>query len=463
MLHRLPLSRKVTSAATLVKTCSVNVRSYNQMPPPRSDMASRPAVMSADEAVKVVKSGDTVFVHTAAATPDVLLRALSLRAPELKDVTMCHLHIEGAAPHAKPEFKDSFRDNNFFVGKNMRAAVNEGRADFVPIFLSEVPYLFLRKQIPLDVAMLSVSPPDRHGYCSFGTSIDCSVAAAATAKNVIAVVNKHVPRTFGAGIVHISQFDKVVYHDEPLPEHGNKEDRGVMESIGKHIADLVEDGSTLQMGIGGIPDATLRYLTDRKDLGVHTEMFSEGVVDLVRRGVINNRMKNIMPGKMVASFLIGSQELYDFVDDNPVLDMLPSNWVNDPAVIKQNDKVVAINSAIEVDLTGQVCADSIGTKIFSGIGGQVDFERGAALSKGGKPIIALPSRTQKGLPRIVPFLKPGAGVVTSRAHVHWVITEYGKAYLFGKNIRQRVDALINIAHPEDRDALRAYAKANLHC
>ncbi|HMB52940.1 MAG TPA: acetyl-CoA hydrolase/transferase C-terminal domain-containing protein, partial [Thermoanaerobaculia bacterium] len=411
-----------------------------------------PRPVDADEAVAAISSGDRVFLHSAAATPQRLVAAMAARAPQLTGVEVVSLHTEGPAPHAEPGMEGSFRHNALFIGANVRRAVAEGRADFVPIFLSEIPALFRSGALPLDVALVQVSPPDRHGYCSLGTSVDVSRAAVQEARHVIAQVNPQMPRSHGDGLLHVSRLDAVVEVDEPLPEAAPPPLGEVERAIGRHVAGLIEDGATLQMGIGAIPDAVLRSLTNHRDLGVHTEMFSDGLVDLVERGVVTNEAKRIHPGKIVATFVIGSRRLYDFLDDNPLVAMLDVAYVNDTAVIRRNPKVVAINSAIEVDLTGQVCADSIGERMYSGVGGQMDFVRGAALSPGGKPVIALPSATKRGESRIVPRLKPGAGVVTTRAHVHHVVTEHGVANLYGKNLRQRAAALVGIAHPDHREA-----------
>jgi len=408
---------------------------------------------TAEEAVKLIHSGDRVYIHSVAAAPHYLLEAMVDRADELKNVELIQLHTEGPALYAKPEYEDSFHVNALFVGSNVRKAVNEGRGDYLPIFLSEVPYLFRHNILPLDVALVQVSPPDKHGFCSLGVSVDSTRAAVQKAKKVIAQVNPQMPRTHGDGIVPVSRFDAMVEHDTPLPEFKLDAPGETEKKIGEYCAELVEDGATLQMGIGAIPDAVLKALTNHKDLGVHTEMFSDGVMELVQRGVITGRKKRKHPEKIVSSFLMGSQKLYDFVDDNPQVAMLDVAYVNDTAVIRKNPKVTAINSAIEVDVTGQVCADSIGSYTYSGVGGQMDFIRGASLSEGGKPIIALPSVTSHGESRIVPFLKKGAGVVTTRAHVHYVVTEYGIANLYGKTMRQRARALIDIAHPDHREEL----------
>ncbi|MCB9549693.1 MAG: acetyl-CoA hydrolase/transferase family protein [Myxococcales bacterium] len=415
--------------------------------------------VSAAEAVSVIESGQRVFVHTAAAAPQQLIAAMTARAPELRGVEVVHLHTEGPAPYAAPGMEASFRPHVFFVAANMRAAVAEGRADYIPVFLSEVPGLFRRGVLPLDVAMVQVSPPDHHGFCSLGVSVDASLAAVQTARVVIAQVNPHMPRTHGDGLIHIRRLQYAVAVDEPLPAHDPPALSAIEHAIGGHVAGLVEDGATLQMGIGAIPDAVLAALIHHKDLGVHTEMFSDGLIDLVERGVITGKHKRRHPGRIVASFLMGSRRLYDFVDDNPLVAVIDSAYVNDSAIIRKNPRVTAINSALEVDLTGQVCADSIGTRQYSGVGGQMDFIRGASLSEGGKPIIALPSATSHGVSRIVPFLKEGAGVVTTRAHVHYVVTEYGVADLYGKTLCQRARALIEVAHPDHREALSRAAAA----
>lgn len=401
----------------------------------------------------VIKSGQRVFIQGSAQTPLYLLRELAKRAPDLRDVELTFITVHGDIELDKPQYADAFKINCMFVSESVRNAVNEGRADFVPVFLSDIPDLF-RKQMQIDVALVQVSPPDQHGYCSLGVSVDVARSAVNTATHIIAQVNPKVPRTHGDSLVHTKRFTAMVYHEEDLPEvdYGTKVREDELK-IGQLIAGLIEDGSTLQMGIGTIPDAVLRSLHSHKNLGVHTEMCSDGIIDLFDNDVINNSKKRIHPNKTVTGFAVGTRRLYDYVDDNPAFVFLDIDYVNDPHVIRRNPKVVAINSAIEVDITGQVCADSIGTKQYSGIGGQMDFMRGAALSEGGKPIIALTSRTTKGVSRIVPFLKPGAGVVTTRGHIHYVVTEFGVAYLFGMNLRQRAKALIEIAHPDDREIL----------
>lgn len=409
---------------------------------------------SAEQALSIIQPGNRVFVQGSAQTPTCLLKALAKHAHRLKNVEIVTITVYGDVQLDKPEYEGIFHFNTLFVSASLRKAVNEGMADYVPVFLSEIPELFKQGILPVDVALVQVSPPDEHGYCSLGVSVDIARSAVNTTKHVIAQVNPKVPRTHGDGLIHSSRFASLVYCDEPLYEANYSEKVGPTElKIGENVASLIDDRSTLQMGIGSIPDATLRLLVNHKDLGVHTEMCSDGIIDLVERDVITNRYKKIHPNKSVTAFALGSRRLYDYLDDNPAFNFLDIDYVNDPHIIRRNNKMVSINSAVEIDLTGQVCADSIGTYQYSGVGGQMDFMRGAALSEGGKPIIAIPSRTAKGIPRIVPTLKPGAGVVTTRAHMHYVVTEYGIAYLFGKNFRQRAKALIDIAHPDDREFL----------
>ncbi len=417
--------------------------------------------VTSDEAVSIIHSGDRVFIHTAAAAPQELIKALTRRAGQLHDVKIYHLHIEGEAPYADPRYKDNFRVFNFFVGANLRRAVQEGNADFIPVFLSEVPLLFRRRVIKLDAAILQVSPPDKNGFCTLGCSVDASLAAAQTARKLIAEINPNMPRTHGDGVIHISRFDKVIDVDYLLPSIEIPQPDAIETRIGKYVAELVDDGATLQMGIGAIPNAALAAMSGHRNLGVHTEMFSDGLLDLVERGVVTNENKLKHRNHIVTTFLMGSRRLYDFVNDNPLVRVLDVQYVNDTATIRRNPKVTAINSAIEIDLTGQVCADSIGTRIYSGVGGQMDFIRGAALSEGGKPIIALPSATNKGVSRITCMLKPGAGVVTTRAHVHYVVTEYGIAELHGQSTRQRARQLISIAHPNHRERLEREAYEHL--
>ena len=409
--------------------------------------------VTAEEAVKVIKSNDRVYIQAAAAAPQQLINAMAARHAELKSVEVCHLHTEGEAPYSNPELRDSFHVNSFFIGKNVRHTLKAGNGSYTPVFLSELPALFKRNIVDLDIALIHVSVPDKHGYCSLGVSVEATLAAIENATYVIAQVNKNMPRTFGAGIIHVSEINAFVECNDKLHGHEIAPPSDIENKIGNHVAGLIEDRSTLQMGIGSIPNAVLARLGNHKDLGLHTEMFSDGVIDLILKDVINGNYKAVNRGRALATFLIGSQKLYDYVDDNPFIEMRASNYTNDVAIIKQNPKMVAINSAIEVDLTGQVCADSIGNNMYSGVGGQMDFIRGASLSDGGKAIIALPSVTSKGISRITPFLKPGAGVVTTRAHVQYVVTEYGVANLYGKTIKQRVKELVNIAHPNFRESI----------
>ncbi len=410
-----------------------------------------------EQAVSAIQSGNRVFIHSVAQTPHVLINAMVARASELKNVEVCHIHTEGPLPYLDRKYSESFRPNSFFIGANMRKQLAQGIGDYVPVFLSEIPLLFSRKILPIDVALIQVSPPDAHGYCSLGPSIDVSLAAIQSAKYVIAQINPRVPRTHGDGLIPVSMLHAAIEVDEPmyevLPGEISAEDR----TIGQYVASLVDDGATLQLGIGGIPNATLAELIHHKGLGIHTEMFSDGVIDLVERGVITGEHKTVLPYRIVSAFVMGSQRVYDFIDDNPGVAMKQASYTNDTSIIRRNPKVTAINSAIEIDLTGQVCADTIGTYQYSGVGGQMDFVRGAALSEGGKPIIALPSTTSKGLSKIVPFLKEGAGVTTTRAHVHYIVTEFGIADLFGQNLRQRARALINIAHPDHQEELERQA------
>ncbi|MBP6022102.1 acetyl-CoA hydrolase/transferase family protein [Ferruginibacter sp.] len=411
----------------------------------------------AAEALSIIESGQRVFIHGGVCTPTYLIKKLAKESDRLKNVELVSITLKGDIEIAKAEYQSSFHINSLFVSTPIRQAVAEGRADFVPVFLSDIPDLFKRNILEIDVAIVQVSPPDIHGYCTLGLSIDIARSAVNNAKKIIALINPRMPRTHGDGMIHTDRFAKMVFHPAELHEEFYGDKMGDTEmAIGRNVAELIEDGSTLQMGIGTIPDAVLKYLTGHKNLGVHTEMLSDGVITLVEKDIINNRCKSIHPNKSVTSFALGSRKLYDYVNDNPSFAFLDIDYVNDPHVIRRNPKVIAINSAIEVDLTGQVCADSIGELQYSGIGGQMDFMRGAALSIGGKPIIALNSRTAKGIPRIVPHLKDGAGVVTTRGHVHYVVTEYGTAFLFGKNLRQRAKLLIDIAHPDDRENLQRH-------
>lgn len=411
-----------------------------------------PNLMTAQDAVKLIKSGDRVLIQGGAATPQSLVKAMVARGPELKGVEIVHLHTEGECGYTAIELKDSFYTNAFFISGNIRNMIGL-TADYIPIFLSDIPSLFRQGHMVLDVVLVNVSQPDKHGFCSLGVSVDIVISAIEKGKKVIAQINSKMPRTFGDGIVHLRNFDACVLIEEELHEMKIAAPTEAEEKIGKNIAEIIDDGSTLQMGIGGIPNAVLNYLTSHKDLGIHTEMFSEGIVDLVYKGVINGSKKKLNPYKIVSGFAMGTRKLYDFMDDNAEIEMLDIAYVNDTSVIRQNPKVTAINSAIEIDMTGQVCADSIGLRMFSGVGGQMDFMRGAALSKEGKPIIAVTSNTKKGISKIVPALKPGAGVVTTRAHARFVVTEYGVAELFGKNLKQRSQLLRDIAHPDHRETL----------
>jgi 4-hydroxybutyrate CoA-transferase len=418
--------------------------------------------VSPDEAVSYVQSGTRVFIHGAAATPTPLVEALS-RRQDLADVTLYHLHTAGPAPFIEPECAGRFLSVSLFAGAPVRSAIEEGRADFVPVFLSDIPQLFTSQAIALDVAVVQLSVPDRHGYCTLGTSVDAALAATQSARQVVAEINDRMPRTHGNTLIHVDRLSAFIHTDRPLHTHPPRPSTPAEDAIGEHAAGLVPDGATLQRGIGAIPDAVLRRLLDKHDLGIHTEMFSDAVVDLVEAGVITNRRKHLHPGRIITSFVVGTKRLYDYVDDNPFVEFHPCDHTNDTARIRRNDHVVAINSALEVDLSGQVCADSIGFRIYSGIGGQMDFIRGSALSKGGRPIIALPSTAARGtVSRIVPTLKPGSGVVTTRGHVHWVITEYGAVNLFGLTLRQRAEALISIAHPDFRAELRRDFAATRH-
>ncbi len=413
--------------------------------------------ISAEDAVKSVKSGERVFIQTAAGPPQRLIKALVERHSELNDVEFMHMHTEGNADYAKPEYSNSFRVNCFFVAGNTRPYINNFNIEYNPMFLSEIPVLFRKNILPLDTALVQVSEPDIHGFCSLGISVDITKAATDVAKKTIALVNPNMPRSHGDGLIHFSKFHSAVYADDPILEFITPDANEVELAIGKHIATLVEDGSTLQMGFGGIPNAVLACLENHKDLGIHTELFSNGILPLVEKGIINGSRKKLNRGKIVSSIAMGNKVLYQFIHDNPVVNMLEISYVNDTAIIRQFDKMVAINSAIEIDLTGQVCADSIGSSIYSGVGGQMDFIRGATLSNGGKAIIAMASITSKGESKIVPMLKPGAGVVTTRAHVNYIVTEYGIANLWGKNLAQRARELINIAHPNHREELERQA------
>ena len=410
---------------------------------------------TAAEAVKVIKSGDHIHLSSVASAPQCLIKAMCDRgrAGELKDVHIHHLHTEGPAPYSEPEFEGVFQLDSFFVGGNVRKTAQAGYADYIPVFLSETQRLYRCGAVPCNVAMIQVSRPDKHGYVSLGTSVDATLAAVECADTVIAVVNKYVPRAFGDAMIPMSKIDLFVEDDQPLEEAHFSEPNEVEVAIGKHCAALIEDGATLQMGIGAIPNAVLAQLGGHKNLGIHTEMFADGVLPLVRAGVINGEAKNIDKGKMVSTFLMGSNDVYNFIDDNPAVLMKDVGYTNDPYIIAKNDKVTAINSALQVDLTGQVCADSLGRKFYSGVGGQVDFVYGASLSKGGKAIIAMPSITNKGVSKICDTLMPGAGVVTTRSHMHWFVTENGAVDLYGKSLQERARLLISVAHPSAQEEL----------
>ena len=415
--------------------------------------------ISAQEAVSIVKSNNRVFFQGASMTPNMLIDALCERYEDLKNVEIIEIHTNGDAKYTQQPYCESFKLFSCFVGANVRAGVNNNMGDYIPVFLSEIHWLFRRNMLPLDVAFIQVSPPDIHGYCSLGVSVDIALPAVQTAKKVVALINPQVPRTHGDGIIHISKIDCAVSIDTPIHEVPLGRPSEMDMIIGKHVAELVEDGATLQMGIGNIPNAVLSNLMNHKRLGVHTEMFSDGLLPLVEKGIITGEEKEVKTNKIVTCFAMGTQKLYDFVNDNPIVHFKEAGYTNDTAIIRQNPKVTAINSAIEVDLTGQVCADSIGSYQYSGVGGQMDFIRGASLSENGKPIIAMPSVTTKGYSKITPFLKPGASVTTTRAHVHYVATEYGVVNLFGKSLKQRAKLLISIAHPNHREFLEREAKA----
>ncbi len=417
-------------------------------------------LMSAEVAVSKIKSGDSVYVHSNAAAPQLLIDAMVKRAGELRSVKIQHLLTMGSADYAKPEYADSFKVHALFIGSNVREAVNSGRAAYMPIFLSEIPGLFESGEVPIDVCLVQVSPPDAHGFCSYGVSVDCTLAARKRARLVIAEVNQRMPRTLGRSLVHISRLDCIVETDHPIPELAIEKPGEIESLIGRNVAELVENDATIQLGIGAIPNAVLGNLTEKRNLGVHSEMLSDGIVDLIEMGVVTNDAKTVLPGKVAVSFVIGSKRLYDFVDNNPLVEFQTSDYINDPQIICQNHKMTAINSALQVDLGGQVAADSIGTYLYSGFGGQVDFIRGASRAKGGKAIIAMPSTAKGGtVSRISTFLSPGSGVVTSRADVHYVVTEYGVAQLYGRTLKERARALIAIAHPNFREALTRESKS----
>jgi acyl-CoA hydrolase len=412
-----------------------------------------------DEAVKVIKSGDHVHLSSVASAPQCLIEAMCRRgdAGELKDVHIHHLHTEGPAPYTEPRYEGVFQHDAFFVGGNVRKNVQAGYADYIPIFLSETQRLYREGYIKCNVAMIQVCPPDQHGFVSLGTSVDATLAAIETADYVIAVVNKNVPRAFGDALIPMSMIDIFVEDDTPLEPAHFSEPNEIEIAIGKNCAELIEDGACLQMGIGAIPNAVLAQLGNHKNLGIHTEMFADGVLQLVEKGVINGANKKLDKGQMVSTFLMGSQQVYDFIDNNPMVKMMDVGYTNDPFIICQNDKVTAINSALQVDLTGQVCADSLGTKFYSGVGGQLDFVYGASRSKGGKSIIAMPSVTNKGVSKIANVLNSGAGVVTTRNHMHWFVTEYGAVNLYGKTLQERAKLIISVAHPDHREELERQA------
>ncbi len=414
-------------------------------------------IVSAAEAVSIVNSNERVFFQGAAMTPTILIEALCDRYEELNNVEIIQVHTHGDARYLRRPYNKAFHLNSFFVGPNVRAAVDTLVGDYTPVFLSEIHWLFRRNILPLDVAFIQVSPPDKHGYCSLGVSVDIALPAIQTAKHVVAVVNRQVPRTHGDGIIHIDHIDVAVMADSPIHESPPGTPSEIEHTIGRHVAGLVEDGATLQMGIGNIPNAVLSNLMGHKRLGIHTEMFTDGILPLVEKGIITGEEKEIKTGKIVTCFAMGTQKLYDFIDDNPLVHFKEAAYTNDTALIRRNPKVTAINSAIEIDLTGQVCADTIGPYQFSGVGGQMDFIRGASLSERGKPIIAMPSITKKGVTKIVPYLRQGAGVTTTRAHVHYVVTEYGVVNLFGKGLEERARALISLAHPDHREELQIAA------
>ena len=420
----------------------------------------RSKLVSASDALRCVESGMRVYIHPGCAEPEALVEALLERGPFVRDVEIVHLLTMGRADYIKPAFEDHFRHNAMFIGGNVREAVNDGRADYTPIFLTEIEQLFESGQMPIDVALIQVSPPDAHGFCSFGVGVDTTLSAARYARHVVAQVNDQMPRTFGDSFIHVNDIHTVVEVSRPLCELPHEGITDVQMAIARNVAGLIEDGSTIQLGIGGIPDAVLLCLKDRKDLGVHTEMLSDNAIPLIESGVINGRLKSLHPRKIILGFVLGTRRLFEFVNNNPSFEFHPTAYTNNPRIVAQNRRMVAVNSALQVDITGQVCADSIGQYFYSGIGGQVDFIRGAAFSEGGRPIIALPSTARNGsVSRIVPTLSPGAGVVTSRGSVHYIVTEHGIAYLHGHSIRERAEALIAIAHPKFRSELHHYCEA----
>lgn len=430
---------------------------------PLSNLSQK--IVSPEEAVKVIKSGDTVYLQANSAYPDILVNAMCDRYRELQDVKVAHLTTFHNAPYVDPKYAGHFVHTALFTAGNVRKAVNEGRADFYPVFLSEIPYLIEMKKIPIDVCMLHLSPPDEHGYCSFGVSNECTKTAAENAKIVIAQMNPNMPRVLGDNFIHVSKIKYIVEIDAQLLEvsmvdtNASDEEKQIYRKIAEYISSLIEDESTLQMGIGAIPDAVLPFMKEKKNLGIHTEMFSDGLIELIELGVVNGEKKSFLPNKVVASFVIGTKLLFDYIHNNPLIEFRTSKFVNDPFNIARNDKMISINSAIQVDISGQVCSDSMGTRIFSGFGGQLDFIRGAMRSKGGKPILAFASTTKNDtISKIVPTLTPGSGVVTTRADVYYVITEYGIADLYGKTLRERTKALINISHPKFREELEIKAR-----
>jgi 4-hydroxybutyrate CoA-transferase len=418
----------------------------------------RRKLTSADQALEAVRSGDRLYIHAGCATPEPLITALMKRSSDLRRVEIVHMLTLGCADYVRPEYEGHFRHNALFLGANVREAVAAGRADYTPIFLSEIEELFCSGAMPLDVALVQTSPPDEHGYLSLGVGVDCTLTAARCARHVIAEVNEQMPRTLGDSFLHVDKVSAIVETSRPLLELQPEPCSEIHRRVAQNVASLIPNGATLQMGIGGIPNAVLECLRDKRELGVHTEMCSDDVIPLIEAGIINGERKTLHRGKIVTGFVLGAKKLFDFIHENPIFEFHPTAYTNDPYVIAQNERMVAINSAIQVDLTGQVCADSVGTRPYSGFGGQLDFIRGAARSKGGKPIIALPSTAKDGtVSRIAPTLDPGAGVVTSRGDVHYVVSEYGVAYLHGKTLRQRAEALISIAHPKFRDELYEFA------
>lgn len=421
-------------------------------------------LMQARDAVRCVESGMRVYIQGGCAEPESLVEVLMERAPYVRDVEIVHMLTFGRAPYVAPEMAGHFRHNAMFIGGNVRDAVNDGRADYTPVYLSEIEGLYESGELPLDVALIEVSPPDAHGFCSLGIGVDTTMTAARLAKFVVAQVNDQMPRTYGDSFIHVSKISAFVESSRPLCEMPKEEPTELQRAIAKNVATLIEDGATLQMGIGGIPSAVLPHLMDRKDLGVHSELVGDNLIPLIEAGIITGTKKTLLPRKIVLGFVLGTREMFDYVDNNPIFEFRPTAFCNDPAIIARNEKMVAINSALQIDLTGQVCSDSIGNRFYSGIGGQVDFIRGASRSKGGKPIIAISSTAKKDtVSRIVPMLNPGAGVVTSRGLIRYVVTEYGVAYLHGKNIRQRAEALISIAHPKFRNELYEYCERTGWC